>query len=140
MSLPAAAGRVASASPSKTDQRFPRSHRLTARRQYLTVYAEGRRVSSASFTLFGMPNDVGACRLGITATRKVGGAVVRNRIKRRLRDVFRRNSWDAAPGIDVVVNARRSLLEREPEELKREFTSAMRRLTRRIEQWRRDRS
>jgi ribonuclease P protein component len=51
------------------------------------------------------PNDEGRLRLGITASRKVGKAVVRNRLKRRVRNVFRRSPlrWDL-PAVDLVVH------------------------------------
>jgi len=84
--------------------RFPRSCRLTARKQYLVVYGRGRRVGSQSLTLFGLPNSLETCRLGITVTRKVGSAARRNRIKRMLREVFRRRRRELMPEMDLVVN------------------------------------
>src|SRR5262245_53958759 len=85
-------GRVASGSRSEatpTGQRFPRSSRLTSRRQFLEVYDQGRKVRRACFTIFGLPNNLGEFRLGVTVTRRVGHAVTRNRIKRKLREAFR---------------------------------------------------
>ena len=131
MSLPGAGEKGASASGA--DRRFPRSCRLTTRRQFLTVYAEGRRVASKSFTVFGLSNSAGTCRLGITVTRKVGGAVRRNRIKRRLRDVFRRNRAHLAPNIDVVVNAHASIDVSDADVIEAEFLRALRRLTQQME-------
>lgn len=132
MSLPGVAGRGGSASPSEPDQRFPRSYRLTARRQFLAVYDMGQRVTSRSFLLFGLPNDVGHSRLGITVTKKIGGAVRRNRIKRLLREVFRRNRQRLSPEIDVVVNARRGIEERSYGELEAEFVERFEQLARRL--------
>ena len=63
-------------------------------------------MGSSSFTLFGLPNDLGHCRLGFTVTRKVGGAVRRNRVKRLLREIFRRHRTRLEPPMDLVVNAR----------------------------------
>ncbi len=127
-SLPDVAERVASASRSEgpeTDQRFPRSHRLTARRQFLEVYKCGRKVRRPSFTVFGMPNDVGRCRIGLTVTRKVGGAVVRNRIKRILRDSFRRHGMQLQRPMDLVFNAQRALLSMSASHIEREFRGAI---------------
>lgn len=129
-SLRGAAGRVGNGSPPDPDQRFPRSLRLTARRQFLAVYEGGYRVRSASFTLFGLRNDVGHCRLGITVTRKIGGAVVRNRVKRVVRDIFRRRRAEYDMPVDLVVNAHRSIVVRESRELEQELLSALRRLAR----------
>ena len=56
-------------------------------------------------TLFGMPNELGGTRIGITVTKKVGGAVLRNRIKRRFREIFRHHRKELLPSMDVVVNA-----------------------------------
>ena len=54
-----------------------------------------------------MLRDGGECRLGITATRRLGGAVVRNRARRRIRELFRRHGDGLLErGVDVVVNAR----------------------------------
>ena len=130
-SSPGVAGRVVSGSLPDDDQRFRRKLRLTARRQFLTTYTDGYRLRSASFTLFALPNDLGHCRLGVTVTRKIGGAVVRNRIKRVVRDIFRRRHCGFRLSLDLVVNAHRSIVERESRELEEEFLSAFRRLERR---------
>ena len=122
------AERVASASRSEapeTDQRFPRSGRLTARRQFLEVYRRGRKVRRPAFTVFGMPNDVGRCRIGLTVTRKVGGAVARNRIKRVLREAFRRHGMKLQRSMDLVFNAQRALLSMSAPHIEREFRGAI---------------
>ena len=59
--------------------------------------------------MFLRPNELGVGRLGIAATKKLGGAVRRNRAKRLIREVFRRNK--VAAGFDVVVVAKRELLD-----------------------------
>ena len=132
MSFPGVAGRGGSASPSEPDQRFPRSCRLTARRQFLAVYDMGQRVSSRSFLLFGLPNAVGHVRLGITVTRKIGCAVRRNRTKRLIREAFRRNRHRISAALDVVVNARPGIEQRSYAELETEFVSRIEQLARRF--------
>ena len=132
MSCPAAAGRGGSASRSDPDRRFPRSSRLTSRRQFLEIYDRGRKVISDSFVLFAMPNDLGRCRLGITVTRKVGTAVRRNRIKRRVREVFRLHRSSLSPGLDLVVNARSALDATPVPELEAEFMARFEQLARRF--------
>ncbi len=135
MSCPGAEGRGASASRSETgsgSRKFPRSLRLTRRRQFATVYENGRRAGSSSFTLFALPNDVGHCRLGITATRKVGCAAERNRIKRVLRDIFRRRRGELAPGLDLVVNAKRGADEVPAARMESEFLARFEDLARRF--------
>jgi ribonuclease P protein component len=59
--------------------------------------------------VFVLANERGVGRLGITATKKLGGSVERNRAKRLIREVFRRNK--IAPGFDVVVIPKRDMLD-----------------------------
>ena len=92
----------------------------------------GQRVTSRSFTLFGLPNDVGHPRLGITVTRKLGSAVRRNRTKRMLREVFRRNRHRLSTALDLVVNARSGIEARSYAELESEFVSRFEQLARRF--------
>lgn len=129
-SLPSAAGRDASVSRPENgpEQGFPANRRLTARRQFLAVYARGHRVPCPSFTLFGLQNDVGHARLGVTVTRKLGGAVARNRVKRVLREIFRRNGSRLESALDVVVNARPGIVARPIADLEREFLKGFARL------------
>jgi len=133
-SCPADVARDGSVSPSDrgaSARGLPRVARLTARRQYLGVYERGVRVRRSSLTLFGTPNDVGICRLGITATKKCGGAVQRNRIKRVLRDIFRHHRARFDLGIDIVVNPRPGADFEDRRTIEREFVHALEQLVRR---------
>jgi ribonuclease P protein component len=96
------------------------------------VYNKGWKVNRPSFTIFGLPNELGRCRLGLTVTRKVGSAVSRNRVKRVLRDCFRRNRAQLAVGLDLVVNARPSILRTPGTRLERELVDGIAELVRRI--------
>ena len=82
--------------------------RIRRRADFLVVYDRGSRIRGRYSTLFTLPNTLPFGRLGIAATRKLGGAVERNRAKRLIREVFRRNKL--APGFDVVVVPKRELL------------------------------
>jgi ribonuclease P protein component len=102
--------------------RFPRQRRIRKRREFLLVQKLGRRVSARNFLFFLHPrlrppapelSTAGATstmamptRFGITVTRKVGNAVVRNRIKRVVREGCRQLSPVFPAGIDVVIVAR----------------------------------
>ena len=91
--------------PRGTGERLPPEERLRRRADYLRCYRTGRRRHGALAILYFVPNQVGHPRLGITASRKVGGAVVRQRLKRRIREIYRR--WkDRAhlPALDLVVH------------------------------------
>lgn len=85
--------------------RFGRADRIRFPRQYRRVSQQGRRSASSSVVLLVADGGQG-CRLGITVSRKVGNAVARNRIKRRIRDWFRRTRSGLRQDLDVVVIAK----------------------------------
>jgi len=80
---------------------------LRQRVDYLACYQRGRALTGSLLTLHVLSNQLGRPRLGITATRKVGNAVVRNRLRRCCREVYRRYRRRAElPALDIVVNLR----------------------------------
>jgi ribonuclease P protein component len=83
---------------------FPKARRLRKRSEFLPVQQGGSRITlSSAILLVAARADEEPARLGITVTRKFGGAVQRNRAKRLIREVFRRYPSLFPPGIDVVV-------------------------------------
>ncbi|MDH3627212.1 MAG: ribonuclease P protein component [Acidobacteriota bacterium] len=106
---------------------YRRASRLTSRQEFLHLYAKGRRVKSTTLTVFTLPNNQGHARLGVTATRKVGGAVRRNRAKRWLRELFRQHQQSLGSA-DVVINAHPRILESTFQEVQRDFLDVLRRL------------
>jgi ribonuclease P protein component len=87
-------------------QRLGRSQRLRARSGFLLVQQNGRRIPGRTLVVYGLwqreGNDLPASRLGITVSKKVGNAVVRNRVKRWLRESYRRLAPVANADIVVV--------------------------------------
>lgn len=84
---------------------LPRSRRISARRDYTATYETGTKHHGRLVVVFARPGVGPGPRLGITATRRVGGAVVRNRTRRRVREIFRRWATGArAANVDLVVN------------------------------------
>lgn len=82
-----------------------REQRLRRRADYLRCYRQGRKRHGSLASLHFHPNEIREARLGITASRKVGKAVVRHKVKRRIRDIFRR--WpqrNSLPALDIVVH------------------------------------
>lgn len=91
---------------SETDQRFRREHRLRRRADFDRVYRRRRSVSDELLIVYGCENGLEHPRLGLSVSRKVGGAVVRNRWKRLLREAFRLNRAELPSGIDLIVAPR----------------------------------
>ena len=87
--------------------RFPRESRLRRRSAFVKLSGEGRKLHNRYFLVIFAPGETGRCRLGITVTRKVGNAVVRNRIKRLTRELFRRRQADLGGCWDINVIAKR---------------------------------
>ena len=88
---------------------FRPEERIRRRADFKRVYDGGLRVHSRYSTIFILANSLDVGRLGIAATKKLGGAVRRNRAKRLIREIFRRNK--IASGFDVVVVPKRELLD-----------------------------
>ena len=87
------------------EQSFPKSSRLNKTYEYRQVYRNGKRVPSANFLLFYRFNSLGESRVGLSAGKKVGGAVRRNRVKRRMREILRRQRPLFQKPVDLVLVA-----------------------------------
>ena len=115
-----------SRSPSEA---LPTRHRLTRRSDFIRAYEGGRKFFSRHAVIFSIPNELDGPRLGITATKKVGKAHVRNRLKRRVREIFRRErtllGLDNLP-IDFVVNVKRSAVDAPFEEFRLDLVRTLR--------------
>jgi len=107
---------------------FRPAERIRRRAEFLQVYEHGIKVQSRYCTLFALRTDGSRGRLGIAATRKLGGSVQRNLAKRLIREVFRRNK--IAGGFDVVVVPRRELLDATLTILEADYRSAIDRVLR----------
>jgi ribonuclease P protein component len=94
------------------------------------LYNTGRRCDAGKFVLFARPNQLEYNRLGLTVSRKVGCAVIRNRIKRLFREVFRRSATDIPCHFDFVVRARRECAAAGYAGLRDEFLAAARKICR----------
>ena len=104
---------------------FRPHERIHRRAEYQRIYDHGVRIRGRYATVFVMPNERDTGRLGIAATKKLGGAVQRNRAKRLIREVFRRNK--IASGFDVVVVPKRELLDASLTVLEAEYRTSLER-------------
>ncbi len=84
-----------------------RHPRLTKNFEYIKVYQAGRRWSSPFFTVYIKENGLDTTRLGVSVSKRIGNSVVRNRIKRRLKEVFKKNTKKIKKGFDVVISAKK---------------------------------
>lgn len=102
--------------------------RLKQREDFLAA-ASGAKAPGAGFVLHSRGRgDEGPARFGFTVSRKVGTAVERNRVRRRLREVVRRHTGLARAGHDYVLVGRRAALALPFERLTTEFEAALRRV------------
>ncbi|MBP8128926.1 MAG: ribonuclease P protein component [Candidatus Hydrogenedentes bacterium] len=87
---------------------FPRQARLTGKKDFDRVFRDGRKMVGYAFVCYAVRREGQQCRLGVAVSRRVGRAVVRNKIKRRIREYFRTHAPEFAAAMDLVVVARPS--------------------------------
>ena len=105
--------------------KFTGSMRLLRHGDFERVYKKGRRHFAAHMTVFYLLREQGeGLRVGFTVGRVLGGAVERNRMKRRLRESVRLRWPDVRIPVDVVVNPKKSVLKLEFAELENEIARA----------------
>ena len=104
--------------------------RVRRRPEFLQAYEQGRKHHARYMTMFARECSSPAARLGVSATRKFGPAVVRNRAKRRARELFRHHK--PMPGVDLVIIPRRGFDTVAFQDLVSDFLSSLRRLRVRV--------
>jgi ribonuclease P protein component len=85
---------------------FPRGHRLCRKREYAAVFRTGRKAVCPAFIGYLLKPEQGVSKLGMAVSRKTGNAVVRNRIKRYIREFFRTHRTAFTAPAHLVVVAR----------------------------------
>jgi ribonuclease P protein component len=111
--------------------RFRPEQHLRRQSDFRAIREQGRRLQCGAFTLWYLPREPATTvgRIGVVAsTSAVGGAVLRNRAKRRLREVFRHHQAAVPAGLDLLLVARASLNRLAYGEIERKFTDACRQL------------
>lgn len=92
------------------NQKFPKSARLLTTSEFRLVHSSPYFAADAVLVVKGIKNEMDATRLGLSVSRKVGNAVVRNRWKRIIRDVFRTQRKNLPHGYDIVVRPKRNAI------------------------------
>ena len=99
--------------------------RLTDSPEFERVYRQGTAYRGRLFSVHAFPNEHGTPRLGLSISRKVGNAVTRNAVRRRLREVFYSCISELSGNLDLVVSARPAAAEATFEELQEEFSKSL---------------
>ena len=110
--------------PVRAGLRLPRAARLLRHADFERVYEQGQRHFARHMTFFFLPATASGARVGFTVGRVLGGAVERNRIKRRLREATRLQGQRLEAAADVVVNPKKSVLHAEFTEIMQEVGRA----------------
>ena len=105
---------------------LPRAHRLTRADDFRLAVRRGRRFPTASAVCYRIAADVDGPLFGVIVSKQVGGAVVRNRVRRRIQAICAESVRDAAPGQLVVVRALPGSREAEWDTLRAEIGGAVR--------------
>ena len=79
---------------------------LKENREFRSLYARGKNAAGVCLAIHTRRNRLGVTRLGVTVSSKLGGAVVRNRVRRRVKEAYRLEENRFAKGFDIVVVAR----------------------------------
>ncbi|MBU8897219.1 ribonuclease P protein component [Corallococcus sp. H22C18031201] len=116
--------------PAVVGERFPKALRLLQRREFLEVQDGGQKVPSDCLLALIQRNGRAYSRVGLTVSSKVGNAVVRARLRRVLRELFRKRRTQWPPGLDVVLVVRSSAKEASFAEVSRAFDGVTRKLQR----------
>jgi ribonuclease P protein component len=104
---------------------FPRDMKLLRHNDFQLVYKRGRRHFTANMTVFYLRRgDTQGARFGFTLPKFLGGAVERNRIKRRLREVVRLHARIVTP-VDIVINPKKAALKVRFAELEKDIEGAL---------------
>jgi len=88
---------------------FPKSNKIKSKREFQLVYEKGHSVVDGLSVFYVMPAETGVVKIGFAVGKKVGNAVVRNHIKRLMREVFRQHKSEIAPGVKIIWVARNKL-------------------------------
>jgi ribonuclease P protein component len=111
---------------SRPNSRFSRDSRLRRKPEFDRVYRDGRRQASRHFIVFSAANGLERSRFGMSVGRALGGAVLRNRIRRRLREVLRRLQQEIPSGWDIILHPRASVASAKFQALAAEILSLLR--------------
>lgn len=99
--------------------------RIRKRKDFLFLYKKGKRYRGKYFNLIYLSNDFSFSRMAVIVSKKVGNAVKRNKIKRQMRTLFRRNKSLFKAPLDIIIIAKKEILESSWLTLQGDYFSAL---------------
>ena len=106
---------------------IPRKLRIFNSLDFKIIYKQGFSVINKDLVLYYKRNKTNDIRIGITVSSRIGNAVTRNRIKRIIREVFRKRILDIKSGYDIVLITRKPIKEKSFHEIEKTFIDVLRR-------------
>lgn len=104
---------------------FSPQERIRKKKDFLLIYKKGSRYRAKYFNLIYLSNNLEFSRMATVVSRKVGNSVERNKIKRHMREIFRRNKeWLKNP-VDMVIIPKKDILELDWTSLQKEYLAAI---------------
>ncbi len=104
---------------------FSPQERIKKKSEFLLLYKQGRRYKGEHFSLIYLPNNLLFSRFAVVVSRKVGDAVDRNKIKRWLRELFRRNKELLKNPMDIIVIPKKDIMELSWSFIRKEYLTAI---------------
>jgi ribonuclease P protein component len=114
--------------PAETPKRLGRSARIEQSGEFARIRQQGRRVVVGCLIAnWQRLPDGSKPKLGVVSSRKIGGAVQRNRARRLLRESFRQHQFELAQPVEIILVARNSIAGRAFAEVEKDYLTALRR-------------
>ena len=107
------------------NERLTPLERIRSKKDFISLYRNGSRFRGPYFNLVYRPNSLGYSRLAVVVSKKVGPSVTRNRIKRRLRDLFRRTKGLLPGPLDMIIVTRKEIVDLGAPELRVGYFEAL---------------
>jgi ribonuclease P protein component len=107
------------------NESFGPQQRIRKKKDFLFLYKKGSRYRGKYFNLIYLSNDLSFSRMAVIASKKVGDAVRRNKIKRRMRFLFRKNKGLLKSPLDIIITTKKETLEASWAILQEEYSAAI---------------
>jgi len=104
---------------------FKPQERIRKRKDFLFLYKKGRRYKSKYFNLIYISNNLDFSRMAVIASKKIGNAVTRNKVKRWMRELFRRNKGQLKKQLDILIVIKRDIQETTWSVLREDYLAAI---------------